>query len=63
MAHELSNSFLFAYSIVFVFEATNASVNIFLYYMMSSKYRCALDKMMLSCKRKNRRVGDVGVRQ
>ena len=57
------NSFIVAHSIGFVFEAINASVNIFLYYMLSSNYRCVLDKMMLKCKGKNRRVGDMGVRR
>ena len=53
----LHNSYIVAYSITFVFEAINASVNIFLYYMMSTNYRRTLDKMIW-CRRKSRRVGD-----
>ncbi|RUS78777.1 hypothetical protein EGW08_013461 [Elysia chlorotica] len=57
---KLSNSFIVAYSITFVFEATNASVNIFLYYMMSSNYRRTLDNIASGFWRRTRRVGDVG---
>ena len=63
MSQRLSNSFIVAYSITFVFEATNASVNIFLYYMMSSKYRHKLDKMARCFRRKSRRIRDVGFQQ
>ncbi|GFS18320.1 chemosensory receptor A [Elysia marginata] len=50
------NVFFMAWSWVFVFDATNSSVNIFLYYNMSSKYRATFQSLFPWFAR-SRRVG------
>ena len=50
------NIFFMAWSWVFVFDATNSSANIFLYYSMSSKYRATFHSLFGWVKR-DRKVG------
>lgn len=43
------NIFMATWSFAFVFEASNSSVNIFLYYKMSSKYRRSFNQLFAGC--------------
>ena len=50
------NSFFATWSFVWVLDAFNSSVNIFVYYNMSSKYRATFNFMFGRCRRKKGRV-------
>lgn len=56
---EYVNAFFVSWSFAFIFEATNASVNIFLYYSMSTKYRVTFHEAFSICgKRATRKSSD-----
>ncbi|GFR66943.1 chemosensory receptor A [Elysia marginata] len=54
MLGRFNNSFFATWSFVWVLDAFNSSVNIFVYYNMSSKYRSSFNKMFSRCMRKGR---------
>lgn len=47
--HKYANSFFSFWSIAFVFDAINSSVNLFLYYTMSTKYRHTFNQLFPMC--------------
>ncbi|KAI8784856.1 G-protein coupled receptor [Biomphalaria glabrata] len=46
---QFSDLFFLSWSFVLVFDSTNASVNAFFYYRLSSKYRATLRRLVSSC--------------